>query len=81
MRTRKAGDRMTPFGMKGRKKLSDLFIDGKVPLRERDLHPVFADDSGPFWVPGVASDERTRITPRTRRVIRLRIIDETSETK
>ena len=81
VRTRKAGDRMTPFGMKGRKKLSDLFIDGKVPLRERDLHPVFADNSGPFWVPGVASDERTRIKPRTRRVIRLRIIDEITETK
>jgi tRNA(Ile)-lysidine synthase len=78
VRARKPGDRMTPFGMKGRKKLSDIFIDEKIPLRMRDRCPVFEDGGGPFWVPGVATDERTRITPRTRRVIRMRLFEEPS---
>jgi tRNA(Ile)-lysidine synthase len=76
VRARKPGDRMIPFGMKGKKKLSDLFIDRKIPLRRRDRIPVFEDGGGPFWIPGVATDERTRVTSRTRRVIRLRISEE-----
>lgn len=67
VRARKAGDRMVPFGMKGRKKLSDIFIDCKIPLRRRDTIPVFEDGAGIIWVPGVATDERTRISPRIRK--------------
>jgi tRNA(Ile)-lysidine synthase len=73
IRSRMPGDRLVPFGMKGRKKLSDLFIDRKIPLRARDRYPVFEDEQGPFWVPGVVTGERTRITPRTRHVLRLRL--------
>ncbi|MCK4235850.1 MAG: tRNA lysidine(34) synthetase TilS, partial [Candidatus Krumholzibacteria bacterium] len=69
VRTRKPGDRMIPFGMKGRKKLSDLFIDRKVPIQSRDMIPVFEDASGIFWVPGVATDERTRIGLSAQRAI------------
>lgn len=79
VRTRRPGDRMTPFGMKGGKKLSDIFIDAKIPLGQRDSRPVFEDGGGPFWVPGVVADERTRITPRTRRIIRMRLYEETPE--
>ena len=69
VRARRPGDRLKPFGMKGSKKLSDIFVDAKIPLRVRERCPVFEDAGGPFWVPGVAADERTRITPRTRRVL------------
>ncbi len=81
VRAKRPGDRMRPFGMRGTKKLSDIFIDAKVPLRIRERSPVFEDAGGPFWVPGVAADERTRITPRTRRVIRMRLHEEPSETQ
>jgi tRNA(Ile)-lysidine synthase len=73
VRTRKPGDRMIPFGMKGRKKLSDLFIDRKIPVHTRDSVPVFEDRRGIFWVPGVAADERTRITSKKRTAIHIRI--------
>jgi tRNA(Ile)-lysidine synthase len=73
VRTRKHGDKMIPFGMKGRKKLSDLFIDRKVPIRSRDSFPVFEDERGIFWVPGIAADERTRITSKKRTAIHIRI--------
>lgn len=73
VRARRPGDRIVPFGMKGRKKLSDLFIDRKIPVSRRGRLPVFEDEKGVFWVPGVATDERTRITARTRRVVRITI--------
>ena len=79
VRARKPGDRIRPFGMKGRKKLSDIFIDGKIPLGMRDRYPVFEDRDGLFWVPGVAADERTRIKSGTRRVTRLRLFDESTD--
>lgn len=61
VRARRAGDRIRPFGMRGRKKLSDILIDRKVPLHRRDTVPVFEDSGGIFWVPGIVADERTRI--------------------
>lgn len=74
VRGRRAGDRMVPFGMKGRKKISDLFIDRKVPLHKRDGIPIFEDCNGIFWVPGVATDERTRVTTVTKRIVHIRLI-------
>ena len=68
VRPKRAGDRIVPFGMRGRKKLSDLFIDRKVPRSQRNRIPVFADARGIFWIPGIATDERTRITGETRTV-------------
>jgi len=73
VRARRPGDRIVPFGMKGRKKLSDLFIDRKIPLSRRDRIPVFEDGAGIFWVPGLAGAERTRIGSRTRRVIHVKV--------
>jgi tRNA(Ile)-lysidine synthase len=75
LRPRKAGDRMTPFGMRGRKKLSDLYTDRKIPMRMRDRYPVFEDTEGIFWVPGLATAERTRVSGRTRRAVRLEITE------
>lgn len=71
VRSRREGDRIVPFGMRGRKKLSDLHIDRKTPLRKRDRYPVFEDADGIFWVPGLATAERTRITGRARRAVHL----------
>ncbi|MFO7914602.1 MAG: tRNA lysidine(34) synthetase TilS [Candidatus Krumholzibacteriales bacterium] len=73
IRTRSEGDRITPFGMKGRKKLSDLMIDSKIPLHERDRMPVIEDPRGIVWVPGLASSERTRVTGESGKITRIRL--------
>jgi tRNA(Ile)-lysidine synthase len=65
------GDRMRPFGMKGRKKLSDLFIDRKIPLRLRAGTPVLEIANEIVWVAGVATSETSRIDETTPRAIRL----------
>jgi tRNA(Ile)-lysidine synthase len=71
IRTRRAGDRIQPFGMRGRKKLSDVLIDRKVPLHRRDTVPIFEDAGGIFWVPGVVAGERTRIETGQRTVLHI----------
>ena len=40
VRQRRAGDKFTPFGMTGEKKIKDFFIDLKITHKERDRIPL-----------------------------------------
>jgi tRNA(Ile)-lysidine synthase len=52
VRRRHPGDRLVPYGMKGHSvKLSDLFINAKVPGFLREGWPVVCLDGQPVWVP------------------------------
>jgi len=73
IRTRNQGDRIQPFGMNGTRKLSDIMIDRKVPLNSRDTLPVIEDAAGIVWVPGLVTSERTRVTGKSERVIRIKL--------
>lgn len=54
IRTRQAGDRIRWKGLKGRKKVSQLFIDEKVPKSKRDEWPILVDGEGTIlWVIGL----------------------------
>jgi len=56
------GDRMQPFGMSGKKKLSDLFIDAKVDLFQKEKWPILCDiDGNILWVTGIRSGEGLRL--------------------
>jgi len=71
VRVPRPGDRFRPLGMSGTKKLSDLFIDAKVPRRSRRLVPVIENGKNLVWVVGHRLDDRAKITPQTRRVLQL----------
>ncbi len=71
LRYPREGDRMQPFGMKGHKKLSDIFIDKKIPRRVRATTPVVDMDGEIVWIPGVATSERCRINEGTRTVVQV----------
>jgi tRNA(Ile)-lysidine synthase len=58
--------------MRGRKKLSDLFIDHKVPLEERANYPVIDHAGSIIWVPGVVRAEVLCVDASTRHILRLR---------
>ncbi|WP_280772180.1 tRNA lysidine(34) synthetase TilS [Salipaludibacillus daqingensis] len=52
VRSRKKGDRMSYVGGEGTKKIKDLFIDQKVPKRDRDVWPIVTDSHDTIlWVP------------------------------
>ncbi|WP_404450825.1 tRNA lysidine(34) synthetase TilS [Virgibacillus necropolis] len=58
IRTRKPGDRMTWKGLKGSKKIKDIFIDEKIPAGLRDTWPIVTDDNGEIlWLVGLKKGE------------------------
>jgi tRNA(Ile)-lysidine synthase len=67
------GDRFRPLGMNGTKKLKDLFIDRKIPLRERVRTPLLVCCDEIVWVCGVQPSERTRSTAGSGELPRLRV--------
>lgn len=71
VRSRRNGDRFKPFGMKGTKKLSDYFIDQKIPKNRRDKIPLVVDESNIVWVAGCQIHEDYKINQNTQNVIEL----------
>ncbi len=72
LRTWSDGDSFVPLGMKTRKKISDFFIDAKVPVYEKNAFPVLETREGEIvWVCGQRIDDRFKITDRTTRVLKL----------
>ena len=69
----KQGDTFVPFGMKGKKKVSDYLTDRKFTLFEKENQCVVCDDNGIVWVVNERSDNRYRITDNTRKVLMLSI--------
>jgi tRNA(Ile)-lysidine synthase len=52
LRSLQPGDRMQPYGMKGSRKLQDIFVDAKVPADERGSIPILECGGKVAWVPG-----------------------------
>lgn len=52
LRSWRAGDRMAPLGMRGSKKLQDVFVDRKVPRDKRAWVPVLECRGQVVWLPG-----------------------------
>ena len=65
------GDRITPIGLEGTKKVSDLVSEVGLTLAARRRLPMICDGVGPVWVPGAALSERVKVTAETRRPMRL----------
>ena len=66
------GDRFSPIGMPGTKKLQDWFMDRHIPQKERKQLPVVLNEGGEIiWVPGFAPAESMRIRRNTKQALRL----------
>lgn len=73
LRTRRDGDRFTPFGMKGSKKLKDLFIDLKVPKEERDSIPLILFDEEIAWIAGYRISDKFKVNKNTKNILEITI--------
>lgn len=62
---------MKPLGIKGTKKLKDIFINLKVPREERDVIPLICFDDEIAWIVGYKVSESFKITKSTKRVLKI----------
>jgi tRNA(Ile)-lysidine synthase len=70
LRARHDGDRFEPLGMDGHEmKISDFFINVKLPHRARDRWPLLCMGSKVVWVPGYRPAHSFRLTESSRQVL------------
>lgn len=65
------GDWFVPYGMTGRKKVSDYLIDRKVSMPEKERQFVLLSGDDIVWLVGRRIDDRYRLTDDTETVLRL----------
>jgi tRNA(Ile)-lysidine synthase len=80
LRKWRSGDWMIPLGMKGKKKISDLFTDLKYGHTQKECAVILVDMTGDFaeqqhvaGVAGVRIDDRYKVTENTETILRITI--------
>ncbi|MFP4546508.1 MAG: tRNA lysidine(34) synthetase TilS [Fidelibacterota bacterium] len=65
------GDNFSPLGSQFKKKLSDFFIDNKIPRFLKDHIPILWDEEKIIWVCGMQISDDVKITKKTRKILKL----------
>lgn len=71
LRKRQKGDYFYPLGMQGRKKLSKFFKDEKMDVFSKEKQWLLCSDTDIVWVVGKRLDNRFKITPRTKKILKI----------
>ncbi len=67
LRVRRQGDAFEPLGMGGhRQKISDFFVNEKMPQRAREYWPLLCAGDQIIWVPGYRPAHSCRLTATTK---------------
>ncbi len=74
VRNKQDGDRFIPLGMRGSKKIQDLFVDEKIPAELRDTIPIVESKGKVIWAAGVRLDDRAKVTKATKQAVRLDLL-------
>ncbi len=75
LRSLRPGDRISPFGMHGSKKVQDLLVDMKVPRGARRNLVALCDGSGMLWLVGVRRGSAAPVKEDTERVLAVRTFE------
>lgn len=73
VRNIRPGDSFIPFGMQGRKLLSDYMTDRKFNLLQKAGQMVICNDKDIVWVIGERIDNRYRVSNKTKRILLISI--------
>jgi tRNA(Ile)-lysidine synthase len=74
VRTRRDGDRFSPFGVSSRsRKLKAFFNEEKIPPGIRDGIPIVLNEGTPAWVPGHGISEFFKVGGNTTRILELEL--------
>jgi tRNA(Ile)-lysidine synthase len=67
------GDRFQPLGMRGHKKVKELFIEKKVPLEVRATLPLLIAGEDILWIPGYGRSEIAKVGAATKEVVKVKL--------
>jgi len=67
LRKWKKGDFFVPFGMKGKKKVSDFFVDQKLSLVEKEQTWLLCSSEDIVWIVGYRINDRYKLTNKSRK--------------
>ena len=70
VRSRMPADRFFPLGAPGERKLSDVFIDKKIPKEERD-RPLLCVGNKVLYAAGLGISELAKVQPETRDILHI----------
>ena len=74
VRSFRLGDRISPLGMIGSRKIQDVFTDRKLPRERRKSWPLVVAINGEIlWIPGMARGRAALVTPATRTLLSLSV--------
>lgn len=79
LRLWRQGDFFIPFGMKGRKKVSDYLTDRKFSILHKEQQWVLCCGEDIIWLVGERTDNRFRIDENTRNILIVRLAGNTPE--
>lgn len=73
LRVWRSGDRYRPLGMRGSLKVSDFWINHKIPARAKSHWPLVFSGDKLVWIPGFQPAQFASITDETQRILKLRV--------
>lgn len=68
------GERITPFGMKGSRLLSDIFSDMKIPVTDKQRQWVMSSGPDTIWIAGVKNSALYPVTPSTENILMFHMV-------
>ncbi|PWH18484.1 MAG: tRNA lysidine(34) synthetase TilS [Anaerolineae bacterium] len=74
VRVPQPGDRFAPLAMSGHTaKLSDIFINRRIPAWLRKAYPLVCNETQILWVPGYTISHSARLTPQSCAAVHLKL--------
>jgi tRNA(Ile)-lysidine synthase len=68
----RAGDRIQPLGLRGSRKIHDVFVDHKVSVANRGSWPLVVLGDEVVWIPGLVRSRIALVTSESKKVLHLR---------
>jgi tRNA(Ile)-lysidine synthase len=69
------GDKFQPFGMEGKKLVSDFLIDAKIDAPQKKNQLVLTDKNQLLWLVGLRTDDRYKLTSATKNILKVSFLD------
>ncbi|MCK4249553.1 MAG: tRNA lysidine(34) synthetase TilS [Candidatus Omnitrophica bacterium] len=71
LRLKEPGDRIRPLGLKGLKKIKDIFINHKVPAALKPVIPLILSGKDIIWVCSVCVSGQFKLTAQTKKILKI----------